>query len=346
MDLDFCQQRCQFRPVKLPLTGRWALVGQLFIQGPAETNRFQVRKVIRGQDLPLDDREIDLHLIQPTGVDWGMDHHAAGVDLTQPVLGGFATRRRALVHNPEQARRGMIRFLPQYLVHQPAKGLDAGGRFPPPHHVPPPDVPGRQVLQRATARILKLDPLGPGWGRPQAGVTPEAGLDARLLVGPEHVVLGAQRLALPGARRQVQKRSGLLRKQRVPWEDPVLVPPGLDGIGGQDPPHGAPTKRLPQRPLGACRHIGQRLPAQGALGFGHQFAGNRLDHRVVQRGKNGGGALVPAHRGGRHPPWPIAASSGGPNQGVNPPAQPPPHATGGAVRAAEAPSWRVGGAGT
>jgi hypothetical protein len=33
----------------------------------------QRRKVIRGEDLPLNDREVDLHLLEPTGVGRGVD---------------------------------------------------------------------------------------------------------------------------------------------------------------------------------------------------------------------------------------------------------------------------------
>ena len=44
---------------------------------------------------------------------------------------------------------------------------------------------------------------------------------------------------------------------------------------------------LPNGSLGAYRDVGQRLPAQRLLGFRHQFAGHRLDQRVVQGGKTG-----------------------------------------------------------
>ena len=250
----------QFGTVKFPLKRRRALVGQLFVQGQPEEDRFQIGKVIRRQHLPLDDREVALDLIEPTGVDRGMDQDDAGIDLLQPCLCGFAAMRRAVVHNPGQTLPRAIRLLHQYVVHQPAKGLDAGGRFTPPHHVPPADVPGRQVLQRATAIIFELDTLVPGWCRTQAGVTTEAGLEARFLVGTENMVLGAQRLALLGARIQVKNRSGLLSKQRVPWKDPVLVPPWLDGIRLENPPHRAPTDRFAQGAADPGGHVGQGLP--------------------------------------------------------------------------------------
>jgi hypothetical protein len=43
------------------------------------------------------------------------------------------------------------------LAHQSAKGLDAGRPFASAHDVSPADVPGRQILQGATALILMFN---------------------------------------------------------------------------------------------------------------------------------------------------------------------------------------------
>ena len=74
---------------------------QLFIQGQAEPDRFQVGNVtIGGQDLPWDDGEVDVDLIEPTGVDRCMDQNDPGIDLPQPRLRGFPAMRRVVVHDP------------------------------------------------------------------------------------------------------------------------------------------------------------------------------------------------------------------------------------------------------
>src|ERR671930_1620523 len=96
--------------------------------------------------------------------------------------------------------------------------------------------------------------------RPGAGagrMAADAGLDAGLLISTEDVVFGAKGLALPGARIQIQNRSSLLRKVGIPGKDPVLVPPWLDGISGQNPPHRTPTDRFGQRVLRTCGHVSQ-----------------------------------------------------------------------------------------
>jgi len=53
--------------------------------------------------------------------------------------------------------------------------------------------------------------------------------------------LGGKGLALPEAPIPIQNRSGLLGKVGITQKDPVLVPPRLDGIGIQNPPHRATT---------------------------------------------------------------------------------------------------------
>ena len=107
---------------KTPLKRRWALVGKVFVQGQPKLEGFQVGKVIRGQHLALDDGEGDFHLIQPTGVDRGMDQHDTRIDLMQPVPRGVPPMRRAVIHDPEQAFGRPIRFLSQYLSTSRPKG--------------------------------------------------------------------------------------------------------------------------------------------------------------------------------------------------------------------------------
>jgi hypothetical protein len=58
------------------------LIGLFFVQGQPEPDGFQIGKIIGGQHLPLDNLEVDLHLIEPTRMDWGMDQRDAGIDLT------------------------------------------------------------------------------------------------------------------------------------------------------------------------------------------------------------------------------------------------------------------------
>src|SRR6266496_2597785 len=153
-----------------------------------DTNRFQVGKVIWCQHLALDDGEVDFDLIEPTGVDRRMDQNNTGIDVTQPLGSGCAAMRRAVIHDPEQAFAGPIRFLSQHLLDQPAKWSDAGLRFTAPYDVPPAHIPCGQILQGASALVFVLDVDRSTWRWGQRGMAAAVGLDAGLLIGAEHVI--------------------------------------------------------------------------------------------------------------------------------------------------------------
>src|SRR6266446_8976366 len=208
--LDLCEQCGQFGAVKLPLKRCWVLIRKLFVQGQAEPYRFQVGKVIGGQDLALDDGEVDFDLIEPTGVDWCMDQNDPRIDLTQPLLRGVTAMRRAIVHDPKQPFTRPIGFLSQHLLDQPAKGFNTGRKFTSAYDVPPADVPSCQILQGTTALVFILDISRSARRGRQGGMATAAGLDTGLLIGAEDVVLGSQGLALPQARVEVQNRASLV----------------------------------------------------------------------------------------------------------------------------------------
>src|SRR5215471_19630053 len=96
---------------------------------------------LAGVKVGLNDREVDLDLIEPTGVDRCMDQNDTRIDLTQPLLRGGAAMRRAVVDDPEQPFAGPIRFLSQHLIDEPAKGSDTCRRFTPAHDTPSTHIP-------------------------------------------------------------------------------------------------------------------------------------------------------------------------------------------------------------
>src|SRR5215510_6197826 len=121
---------------QFPLKRLWALIGKLFVEGQPESERFQIGKLIGSEDLPLDNSEVDFNLIEPTGVDWRMDHNETGIHLLQALYRGCSAMRRAMVDEPEQPCAGTVRFLCQHLVDQSAKGFHPGCRFTAVHHIP------------------------------------------------------------------------------------------------------------------------------------------------------------------------------------------------------------------
>lgn len=73
------------------------------------SDRGKVRKVVGGKDLPLDDREIDFDLIDPTGVHRGMDQQQARTFFLQALDRPLAAMSGAVVDDPEDAACFSIR---------------------------------------------------------------------------------------------------------------------------------------------------------------------------------------------------------------------------------------------
>jgi hypothetical protein len=63
--------------------------------------RVEVGEVVRGQRLALQDREVDLDLIQPRGVDRQMDQAGVGIGVLEPVDRALSGVRAAVVDDPK-----------------------------------------------------------------------------------------------------------------------------------------------------------------------------------------------------------------------------------------------------
>src|SRR5262249_58448864 len=148
--------------------------------------------------------------------------------------------------------------------------------FTAPYDVPLAHIPCGQILQGASTLVFCLDVSRSArrWG--QRGMAGAAGLDARLLIGAENVIVGAQGLALPHARIEVQNQASLLGEVGLPRKDPVLGPPRFDGIGIENPPHCATTDWFAQPLADPCPNVGEGLTTQRLLGFGPQFTSDLL----------------------------------------------------------------------
>jgi len=73
-------------------------------------------------------------------------------------------------------------------------------------------VVGGQVGDRAAAVVVVIHPHRAGLTRRQGGVAPTAGLDGRLLVGGDHIVVRAQRCPVPGRLVEVEHLWALAAK--------------------------------------------------------------------------------------------------------------------------------------
>ena len=125
----------------------------------------QRRKVIRGEDLSLNDREIDLHLIELTGVVRGVDEDGIGLLGAEAVGGSLAPMSGAVVHDPEDATCGLVGLLAHDFADEAFHRRDAILELASTEDLGAMDVPSRQVDPGTPRESIRVQPLWGGLGR-------------------------------------------------------------------------------------------------------------------------------------------------------------------------------------
>jgi len=314
------QQISEFIASELPREWLRMSIAQLFVKCKPHANGIQIGEVVRSEYFALDDGEVDLHLVEPTGMNRRMNQNDPRIHVPQTFAGRLTSMRRTVVHDPEQAFRRTVGFLGEYLGHQSTKRFNACRRFTASHDITTANVPSGQVLQRAVSFIFAFHALGSFPSRLQWWMDTAASLNAGLLVGTDDKVLVFQGFSLPMASVQVEDWPRLFQELRVSREDPVLVSPGPDGILDEDAPHAAAADGLFQCPSRSPREIRQGLPAEGFPRLRNTLACQRLDQSMIPRGKNRPYGRAPRHPPARSLPPPTAYASDEPVGQRAPPA--------------------------
>jgi len=190
----------------------------------------QRRKIIRGEDFSLNDREIDLHLIEPTGMVGSVDEDRIGPRGAEAVDGSLAPMSRAVVHDPEDASRGFVGFLAHDFAPQAIHGRNAILGLATTEDLSTVDIPSRQINPGTLTKVLVFHSGGAVRCGRQCGLFAAARLNAGLFVGRDHKVVGAQGNAFPKAMIQIEDRTSFGRKIRVPRKDPASMLPRAKGV--------------------------------------------------------------------------------------------------------------------
>ena len=224
LGFQFRQERLQCGSIEFPVERARLAVRQFLVQPQPHFDLLQAGEVIRGQHLPLDDREVDLHLVQPTGMHRCMDQHRLAICVPQSTYYSLTAMRRRY---PRPRRLDW----PTCRANQSAERLDPGPFLASAQDLSAPDIPSGQVLQSSASLVLVFHPHRPPRAGRQRRMAADAGLDACLLVRTDDVVLATQWLAFPGTIVQIENPSRFLGEPRISREDPVLVTPRLDRVG-------------------------------------------------------------------------------------------------------------------
>ena len=245
-------------------------------------------EVIGGEDLTLDDGEIDLNLVEPAGVDRGVDQHDRGPRGAQAVSGFFAPVGGTVIGNPEDAPRRAIGFYRHDLFYQAVKWLDAGGVLAAAKELGAMDVPGGQVRARTAALVFVFDAGTTARCCGQRGMDADASLDAGFLVRRQDKVAAAQRRTFPATLVKVEHATSLDGEVGIAREDPASVSPWAQRFAAEPAPQGGATDlRHDTFAHDLTLNVGERPARQRQAGAMGQFAYQSLNRDDGVGGKNG-----------------------------------------------------------
>ena len=199
----------------------------------------QVREVIWSENLSLHDREINLDLIEPTGVSGSMNELHDGtsrISLTQSLDSSLPAMYGTVVYNPEDATGIVVGWSRHHLFDQTVKRRDAIDRLAPAKHSGVVDIQCAEINPSPTAFVSILDAASTAGLTRLSWMEAAPRLDARLLVSADDEFIRFQGLVFPLAAIQIQKPACLFTKVWILGKDPTPVIPRPDRILVKPPP--------------------------------------------------------------------------------------------------------------
>ena len=245
-------------------------------------------EIVGRQDFSLNDREIDLDLVEPTGVDGSVDEDRVGPFGAETFDRFLAPMSGTVVHDPEDAASGFVGLLghdfSDEAFHRSNPVLD----FAAAEDLGTMDVPSSQISPGAFTKVLVLDSGRAVRSGRQSRLFPASGLNAGLFVRRDDKVMSAQWSALPNAVVEIEDGAGFGRKVGIAREDPASMLPGAEGIAAEPAPQGGAadlgdeTLRNHVLPDLVDRETGQRKPEAV-----REFTGKGLNLDDEAGGKSG-----------------------------------------------------------
>jgi hypothetical protein len=273
-------------PCESPIEGCGHLLVILLEAQQSVLDFRQAGEIIGGQRLALDDGEVDLNLVEPTGMDWAVNRNEIGKGLGQALHAWLPTMRRAVIHDPEHAACIAVGRLSHHLGNKATERFDTAGLLTTTEDFGTVYVERSQIGPCPTTLILMFDPGGAmrAWG--QGGMRAYTRLNACLFIGREDKFIRVQASALPLPRVEVQNALSLELKLGVAREDPGAVLPWADRIFVQPAPYGAAADaRHDAASLGFAHDISAAEARQWHAPHSGQLTGEALDLHDQLRGE-------------------------------------------------------------
>ena len=123
---DAGDERVEVVPGESPVEGDGGLVVVVLERVEAVDDRLQAVEVVWGQHFALDDREDQLDLAQPRGMEGEVDEDEVGPLALEALDRGLAAVRGAVIDDPEDALGPGVWLLGHDLLDQPPERHDPG----------------------------------------------------------------------------------------------------------------------------------------------------------------------------------------------------------------------------
>ena len=198
----------------------------------------QAGEVVRGKDFSLHDGEVDLDLIEPTGMDWTMNEGQARELPLESRDGSLATVRTPIVNDPKDTPGFVVGRASHDLLNKAIKGCDTSGCFAAAKDTGTMNVESCEIGPGSATTILMFDAHRALRRDRQSWMLAPPGLDAGLLVGGDDKFITFEGFGFPAALIQIQNSVGLDGEGGVPREDPTAVVPRANGVFMEPPPNG------------------------------------------------------------------------------------------------------------
>jgi len=221
------------------------------------------REDTASDNLARQNAEPDLDLVEPAGMNRGMDQESirpTGADTLYRLL---TTMSGAVIHNPKDALGGFVGFLTHDLSEEALGWGNAAFLLTAAEELSVVDVPSRQIAPSAMAKIFVFDAHRAARSRWQGGLLTPSGLNAGFLICRDHEFRTMEGFALPEPGIEIEDAPGLASEIRIAGKNPTPMLPGTKGVGTEPTPQGRATD-LGDDPLGhhLLADIGEREPRQ------------------------------------------------------------------------------------
>ena len=200
-------------------------------------------KVIRGKNLALGDREIDLNLVEPTGMVRRVNHPGVGPLFSKAGDAPLPAVNGGIVNDPKDSSRTSVRPSAHDVGDEQVKRDDARLGDAAAEEFGAVNIPGRDIGQGPLTEVLVFEAHGSGGCRACGEILASTGLDAGLLIGTDDKVLSGKGSAAPTPLVQIENPAGFLSEVRVSGKDPATMSPWANGILAQP----TPQRRLSDR---------------------------------------------------------------------------------------------------